>query len=196
MPSKIPCSDLLAELRRLADELDRPPTSTDMQQHGKYSGPTYGNRFGSWADALEAAGLDASHRNNGRIPRQDLTEEIQRLADDLGRPPRRTDLRERGKFSTRPFDREFESWADALKAAGLEPGDRQRQPQNIPREELLDEIRRLANQLLRPPSSREMEAAGRFSTTPYEYRFGSWNDAIRAAGFEPLQPPPSERGEE
>ena len=47
--------DLLAELRRLQDELGEIPTGTQMNEHGEYSRSTYQKRFGSWSKAIETA---------------------------------------------------------------------------------------------------------------------------------------------
>lgn len=56
--NRIPDDALLDELRRLADELERPPTSIEMDDHGIHSSTTYRRRFGSWVDALDRAGLN------------------------------------------------------------------------------------------------------------------------------------------
>lgn len=58
MPPRIPEEDLLDELRRLADELDKTPSGPDMAADGEYSPSTYRRRFGSWNGAIETAGLE------------------------------------------------------------------------------------------------------------------------------------------
>lgn len=55
---KIPTKELLAELRAAAEALGRPPSTGEMNEFGDFSAQTYRNRFGSWQDSLEAAGLD------------------------------------------------------------------------------------------------------------------------------------------
>lgn len=57
---RISDKELLADLRRVADDLDKETiTSHEYREHGEYSlQPIYHNdRFGSWTAALEAAGL-------------------------------------------------------------------------------------------------------------------------------------------
>ena len=56
--TKIPREDLIKELRRLADELNRPPKTPDMGELGKYSPGVYMRRFGSWEEVLKSAGID------------------------------------------------------------------------------------------------------------------------------------------
>lgn len=52
-------------------------------------------------------------------------------------------------------------------------------------EELLDEIRRLADELGAPPTAIQMDTHGKYSVRTYRNHFGRWNRAIKAAGFEP-----------
>jgi hypothetical protein len=54
----------------------------------------------------------------------------------------------------------------------------------ITEEELLEEIHRLAEGDT-PPTQREMGSDGRYNTSTYHDRFGSWNAALRQAGFPP-----------
>ena len=77
--------------------------------------------------------------------------------------------------------RRFGSWTEALRAAGFEPN----QTKNIPRARLLAEIRRLAEDLDRSVSIKDMREHGKYTGPTYQRRFGSWNDAILAAGVMP-----------
>lgn len=54
---RISKDELLAEIRRLDDLVDGEPTSQDLREHGKFSWPTYKDRFGGWSEAKEAAGV-------------------------------------------------------------------------------------------------------------------------------------------
>lgn len=63
-------------------------------------------------------------------------------------------------------------------------------PPQYSEEELLDEIRRLADDVGRsPPRKRDMDEYGNHASRTYTYRFGSWSDAVREAGFEPRDKP-------
>ncbi|RZV10875.1 hypothetical protein BDK88_2078 [Natrinema hispanicum] len=53
------------------------------------------------------------------------------------------------------------------------------------REELITELQRLGDVVDRPPTVSQMTELGRYSPSPYKRRFGSWVEALRAAGFEP-----------
>lgn len=123
-PGSLSDETYLERLRELADELDRIPRELDMNEHGPHSVDTYKTRFGSWIDALEAAGLepDPEQTDTGRsgpISRVELLAELRRLADEVGEPPTLTDLERDGQYSKSPYYNRFDSWADALEAAGL-----------------------------------------------------------------------------
>jgi len=54
---RLTVDELLEEVRRLAGELGKIPGVADMKNHGSYSREPYYNRFDSWSDVIEAAGL-------------------------------------------------------------------------------------------------------------------------------------------
>jgi hypothetical protein len=71
----IPDEKLLAEISRLADELEKVPSFQDMNQHGTYSAPPYIRAFGSWNKAVEAAGY-SSRASRDHHTREALLAEI------------------------------------------------------------------------------------------------------------------------
>jgi hypothetical protein len=116
------------------------------------------------------------------IARDELIEELQRLADELGEPPSANEMRNHGRYTVSTYRYRFGSWANALKEAGFAPrsvGD------PVSREALINELQRLAEELGRPPSATDMKTAGQYSTDAYRNHFGSWNNAVKAAGFDP-----------
>lgn len=50
---------LLAEVTRLAEELEKPPTSEEMDAYGRYSINPFYSVFDSWSSLLQAAGFSA-----------------------------------------------------------------------------------------------------------------------------------------
>ena len=90
-----------------------------MDEEGAYSRGVYRDRFGSWNEALEAGGFD-ERRHGTKIPREDLFEELGRLADELDRPPKTTDMGELGKYSPGVYLRRFGSWEKVLEDAGID----------------------------------------------------------------------------
>ena len=172
--------ELLAELRRLADELEKTPSMQDMTNQGGYGSATYTNRFGSWSAALEAAGLEP-HADRRHRSTDELLTELQQLADELGHSPTSREMDEEGSYSRGVYRNRFNSWNDALVAAGL---DRRTQGTKISRVDLLEELRRLADELERPPKTTDMDKYGKYSQGVYYRRFGSWGEALKSAGIE------------
>jgi hypothetical protein len=77
----------------------------------------------------------------------------------------------------------FGTWNAAKRAAGLFPR------RFLTREELLEQLRRLGEELGRTPTARDLAARRRSlpSTSLYAHTFGSLANALREAGFEVLQ---------
>ncbi|MFC6723291.1 homing endonuclease associated repeat-containing protein [Halobium palmae] len=104
-------AELLAELRRLRHDLDRIPSSRDLDRFGAYSKTPYRTRWGSWNNSLEAAGL--SRNPGGKIPTADLRDELHRLAAELDKRPTEHEMNEIGKYSAPTYCTRFGSWMDA-----------------------------------------------------------------------------------
>lgn len=54
---QIPTEELIESIRRAAAALGRPPTAREFGDGSEYGHQTAINRFGSWNEALEAAGV-------------------------------------------------------------------------------------------------------------------------------------------
>jgi hypothetical protein len=171
---------LIEELQRLADDLGRTPTMSDMKESGRYSRGPYQDHFGSWNDGLKEAGLTPNVRTD--ISKSDLIDEMRRLADELGRPPRKKEMTEMGGYGSATYKRTFGSWSDAIVESGLELSNRQKR---YTEEELLEDLHRLSAQLnVDIPSTDDMKRCGEASVKTYQDRFGSWSAALEEAGFE------------
>ncbi|AUX08299.1 HNH family endonuclease [Halalkaliarchaeum desulfuricum] len=188
MGRRIPDNELLAELRRVGEELEKTPSEGDMTEHGGYGAATYRNRFDSWSNAVAAAGFDP-HKSRKERSREELISELQRLADSLDRSPSYTDMEDQGNYAPETYNNEFGSWNEALDAAGLE----RRRVQKQSLDELTTELQRLSDQLERPPRSIDIEEHSDYSVGVFYNRFGSWESALEAAGIDPPQSPPREK---
>lgn len=173
--------ELLDALVDLAATLGTTPTREEMNEHGRYSARPYYTEFGSWNDALREASLDTNHE---RVPPESITADIERVASELGHPPRLDDYDAHGDHHWATACRTFDSWPSALRAAGLDPEDRPYE-KRTDRTALVEELRRIAMDLGRPPTADEMDEHGEYSRRPYVRAFGSWNDALAEAGVRP-----------
>lgn len=181
--------ELLEWLRELTDD-ETPPTQRDLEQHSEApTAATYRNQFGSWEKALREAGFDEetiSHRagvgDASVYSDEELCQYLQSLAAELDRSPRRVEVQERSDISVSTFSRRFGSFNDALRAAGLAVTKPHDEDPKYSREELLEYIRELTAEQLKPPSAADMnDADGVPNANTYQRRFGSWNRAKRLA---------------
>lgn len=115
-----------------------------------------------------------------KIPTRELKDELRRVAEQVGRSPSRTEMQDLGKYGTTTYRKRFGAWSTALGEAGLTP----RQQKNYSDEELIRELWRMDREHTSPPKYREMDEHGKYGTTTYEKRFGSWNEALQAAGLD------------
>jgi len=150
-----------------------------MEREGEFGWATYKTAFGSWNNALREAGVEVSNRIS--IPKSELIEELESIEAQLGRTPSRHEMDQYGQFDSTTFASTFGTWNEALREAGFEPNERK----EIPRSELIDAINRLEDELGRTPIRSDMNKKGEFSGSVYRHRFGSWNNAIIAAGLDP-----------
>jgi len=172
--------ELLEELGELADELEKIPTTTDMDDHGEPMAATYYEHFESWSDAVEQAGLDSSNLSSRPPSDTELLDALEDLAAELGDRPTAREMRAQGEYSVDVYQDRFGSWSDALETAGIEESPQYR----LSEEELFDALQALADDLGETPSVNQMINQGEYSASVYKTRFGSWNDAIQAAGLE------------
>ena len=115
-----------------------------------------------------------------QIDRTALLDEIRRLATVLEKPPTAREMKEHGRYSIAAFYREFGSWNNALQTVDLDVNNHY----DLNREELLDALSTLADDLGYPPTREDMVQFGRYSATPYYRVFDSWNEALRTAGLD------------
>lgn len=104
------------DLRRVAKLLGLDGlTVSHYREHGQFSEKPFNRHFGSWAAALEAAGLDISDQFNRRIPDEDLLENLETVWQRLGRQPTVNDMfPPLSRFSAHAYKRRFGGFRKAL----------------------------------------------------------------------------------
>lgn len=107
---------LLADLRRVANELSKPDmTSDDYNKYGKYTSVTMGVRFGTWNKAKQKANLEVSNVINNS--NEELFQNILELWTLVGRQPKFGEaISPNSKFHGATYARRFGSWRAALEA--------------------------------------------------------------------------------
>ena len=107
--------ELIADLKQVAAETGK--NTVGMKEYrrlGRYDDSTASTRFGSWNQALKAAGLETSVEHG--FTDDQLFENILALWSHYGRQPRKRELAlPPSQISQSPYMRRFKSWYAALK---------------------------------------------------------------------------------
>jgi len=119
--------------------------------------------------------LNDYHRN---VPDQELLDDLKRVANKLGKKYlTKRDYDGPGKYSSGTIQRRFGVWNKALDRAGLELS----LSYNISNSELFENIEEVWIDLGRQPKYNEIKVPlSKYSTAPYDKRFGSWRKALEA----------------
>lgn len=173
---------LLKGIVDLAAEVGGRPTANQMDERGPYAVSVYQRAFSSWTTALQKAGFDPVQY---RYSDKELLEALRRITTDLGRSPQVTDAMEDDDFpSLQVYYDRFDSWANALERAGIEPPPSRKYTDD----ELLVVLREFADSLGRAPTMEEIQTSESMpGPTVFKDHFGTWNDALREAGLDPVR---------
>ena len=114
----ISLAELKRDVRRVAKLLGHRPTQTEYATHGRFSEATLRNRLGgSWRSVIESCGLRYELKHPSGIPSDDeLRRDLERVRDQLGRPPNYTEYTELGRYFHKTLIRRAggRRWLDAL----------------------------------------------------------------------------------
>ena len=181
----IKCSkaELIARLQEKAKELGRTPRIEDAKTDPRmppYS--QYYTAFNSWNGALEIAGLTPNI--NYCHSKAELIAKLQQKARELGRTPRIADIMEDASLpSYGTFQNCFGTWNKALENAGLYLNKAHRS-----REEGVRLLQKKAAELGRSPKSTDVDIDMDMPpSSSYIKIYGRWNNALKAAGLEPIR---------
>jgi 5-methylcytosine-specific restriction endonuclease McrA len=112
----IPDDELVADIRRVAEELGkRSVTIDEYNERGKFHNTTLTRRFGSWFGALQRAGLEKTR--NLHISNEELFDNLVEVWLGLGRQPKYNDLAKTiSNYSSGTYEKRFGGWRKALEA--------------------------------------------------------------------------------
>jgi hypothetical protein len=134
-------------------------------------------------DEAELAAFRAGMRR--RYSDEEILAELRAAAERTGRSPTMREFAQDPEARVHPQTviEHFGTWNAAKRAAGLFPR------RFLTRDELLEQLRGLGEELGRTPTARDLAARRRSlpSASLYAHTFGSLVDALREAGFEVLQ---------
>lgn len=109
--------ELIHAMRSLGGDA---PTREQMRVQGEYSPKKYERMFGSWNEALIAAGYEPRTASQ-TILQSELLQSLESLADQLGRSPTQSDINEHSEHSHKTYYRKFDGGLEeAKRRLGLE----------------------------------------------------------------------------
>jgi len=118
---------------------------------------------------------------------QELKEELERVSKLFcgGKTPQTNDMNQHGRFSHGAYVYYFDTWNDALREFGFEVNVQKDRKYNLSKEELVEEIISIYDEIGKPPTMEEFEERSNLNRKRYIKKFGTWNDAIKYCDFKP-----------
>ena len=119
--------------------------------------------------------------DNRNCPDSVLLDDLRRVATALGKTTlTKDDYNAKGRFCTATIEKRLGSWNSALERSGLQVAN----PKHIPRDELLDDLKRVSARLEKATVSiSEYGLHGKFNHATISHAFGSWKLALQNAGL-------------
>lgn len=117
-----------------------------------------------------------SERSNSPPSRQDLISEIQRIDNLTDGCPTTTEISDEGKFSPEQYYQEFDTWDQALEAAGIDKESR-----------LIQDIQNVAEIVGKKPTTVQVDLYGDHSSEAHIEHFSSWDSALETASVENVE---------
>jgi hypothetical protein len=171
--------EAILAIKTLANTLGRTPSSRDYRKYKiKPSISVVQKLFGSWSSALEQVNLEPI--TIVKYSKEDVIAALISYYNATGKVPRYNDISNPGSTTA---EKHFGSWNAAIEAAGLTPN----LLKNIyTKENIIEALVTFYKEEKKVPLYSDF-ANNKYpsSTTVCRY-FGSWNEAIKIAGFRPV----------
>ncbi len=161
--------DILTEVEELAEDLGRVPTEDDIEDHASFRPRDWCQRFDSWEEVIEEAGIFPSKTK--------LVAELRRLKDNWGYEGLFDPTTHATRYPRSFYEHQFGSWEEALDAAAVLPSER----------EVVTEVKRLTEDYNRAPLSMEFDERANFHSRDCLRYFDSWEAALDEAGVFPTR---------
>lgn len=120
---------------------------------------------------------------NRDIPDQELLDDLKKVAQELNKKTisgREYDKSKSRRFGSGTIAKRFNGWNNAIKKAGLEIT----QESSISYEELIEDLKRVANQIAPEKlTQKKYNESGKYTANTINERFG-WNDILEKLGLE------------
>lgn len=187
--------ELLNQIRLVAEDVGRTPSCEDFDNHPDTCGKdTVINRFGSWNEPIEKAGLTPRKSGHARdkYTKDEFGNQLHSFVKNNEKVPTQTEWDNDPETcaSSIIYDR-FGSWGDFVNEHGYTS---RRSTYEYDIKEVVEHVLLLTDVLGRTPSQKEFnECPHVCSTTTVVNHFGSWSTALEELDLKPHQPNPSSK---
>lgn len=169
---------LIKILIEFSKKVGRSPSMNEFRNKSP-SSTTFINYFGSWNNALKSAGLNTKIQGSEiKISSEEMIQKVKEYYYKNNKIPQARD------FPSTYCER-FGRWNKLLEKAKIPLG----RKRDYSKEDLLKILRDYHKKYGRVPSSKEFNKPHNFYPAPttYDKFFGSWNTAIKEAGFKTIR---------
>ena len=185
-------TQLIKDIVSVSERLDRKVWPRDIAFFGRYTLPAYLAVFETLDEAFAAAELETDH-----FPQtvsnwagswdlifsdaRSFVSALQTQYEQTGSAPTMAEMNDTGTYAQQCYDY-YDTWREALIVAGIPP-ERRSPVRSISRNELLDGLRELDDELGYTPRTDDMQKYGEFGVNTYYKYWSSWKDALDEAGL-------------
>lgn len=110
---------------------------------------------------------------------EQLLEDLKEFAEEITETPTKRQMNNSGPWDESTYRKYFGSWNDALAEADLEVN----KEHSVSEEKLIEDLQEFADELGDIPTKEQMREFGPWSAKAYDYRFGSWSEALQKCGL-------------
>lgn len=176
-------AELVEEMRRVASIVEGTPRAADLEEHGELPLYRYNSTFGSLTLAQLAAGLPPN--NPGNLPEELLLAELDAVCEEAGRSVTAREFEDRSLFTARVYSHKFGTWNAAIRETGREPQQDRTPREDLTRDDVVEAIREVGEELEHAPSRREVIERTDLTKHYLSAEFDDYATLVKEAGFEP-----------
>jgi hypothetical protein len=173
---------LIEELRRVASVVERTPRYGDLETHADQPAGRFRDTFGSLTLAQVAAGLPPTKPSN--LPEEYLLAELDAVCEEAGGTVSAAEFEDRSLLPAQTYATVFGSWNDAIRAVGREPLRETRTDKAVTREDVVETIQAVGEELDRTPSRADVLAHSDLSQWLLSNEFDTYTTLLSEAGYE------------
>ena len=185
-------SQLMTDLKMVGEMVDGAVWPRDIAFFCRYSIPSYLAVFGTLQAAFAEADLKENHLPRSVVRWDEAWDPIFEDAltfvkalrqefEEIGEAPTMAEMREAGTSAQQCYEY-YDTWRDALLAAGIPPGKRSPRTSGT-KKELIEELQNLAEELGYPPKTTDIDKHGKFGLSSYYKYYSNWQSALADAGL-------------